>query len=123
MAETRRRGGRAARKALHEAPTPEDERAVRPGHAGGRYQPLTEADVAQIHEAVLDVLETIGLVNALPTCIDLVTNAGGTLTDEGRLLFPRALVEDTIANAARDITLYGQDPKHDMLRPGRGLGR
>jgi len=122
MAETRRRGarrgGRAARKLLHEAPTPDEERAVQPGMSGGRYQPLTEADVQQIHSAVLDVLEKIGLANAIPTCIDLVKNAGGSYTDEGRLLFPRALVEDTIASAARDITLFGQDPKHDMLLSG-----
>ncbi len=40
--------------------------------------------------------------------------AGGSLTPDGRLLFPRSLVEDTIAGAARDIVLCGQDPRHDM---------
>jgi len=115
---SRRRGGRAARKALHEAPTPEEERAVHPGMSGGRFKPLTNADIQLIHNAVLDVLERIGLANAIPTCVELVTNAGGSYSDDGRLLFPRALIEDTIANAARDITLFGQDPKHDMLLSG-----
>jgi trimethylamine--corrinoid protein Co-methyltransferase len=101
MADTRRRGGRAARKILHEAPTPVEERAVQPGMSGGRYKPLTQADVQKIHNAVLDVLEKIGLANAIPSCIELVKNAGGKYSDEGRLIFPRALVEDTIANAAR----------------------
>ncbi|NCF72170.1 MAG: methyltransferase [Gammaproteobacteria bacterium] len=118
MADTRRRGGRAARKALHAAPTPDEERAVRPGMSSGRYQPLSETDVELIHSAVLDVLEKIGLANAIPSSIELVTAAGGSYSDEGRLLFPRALVEDTIANAARNITLFGQDPKYDMLLSG-----
>ena len=59
--------------------------------------------------------------NAIPGCIDLVENAGGTYTDKGRLLFPRSLVEDTIANAARNITLHGQDPRHDMHLSGNNL--
>ncbi len=83
-----------------------------------RFKALTDTEVEKIHLAALDVLETIGMADALPSCIDLVVNAGGTLTDEGRLLFPRALVEDTIANANRDFTLYGQDPKHDIHPKG-----
>jgi len=121
MTDARRRGGRAARKAIHEAPTPDEEKAVRPGMSGGCYKPLTDSDIDLIHNAVLDVLEMIGLANAIPGCIDLVKNAGGSLTDEGRLLFPRSLVEDTIASAARDITLHGQDARHDMQLSGSNL--
>jgi len=118
MTDARRRRGRAARKATREAPTPDEEKAVRPGMSGGRFKPLSDADIELIHGAVLDVLEQIGLVDALPSCIELVTDAGGSCTDEGRVLFPRSLVEDTIANAARNITLHGQDPKHDMQLSG-----
>ena len=39
-----------------------------------------------------------------------VTAAGGRLTDQGRLLFPRALVEDVIAGARRDVTIHGRRP-------------
>ncbi len=118
MTDTRRRGGRAARKAIHDAPTPQEERAVLPGMSGGRYKPLSDADVELIHNAVLDVLENIGLANAIPSCVELIESAGGRCADDGRLRFPRALIEDTIANAARDITLHGQDPKHDMHLTG-----
>ena len=114
----RRMGGRAARKALRAAPTPAEEKPVQPGMIGGCYKPLTDADVQRIHEATLHVLETIGLQDAIPSCIDLVTSAGGKLTDEGRLLFPRGLVEDTIASAARDIVLYGQVPGREMELSG-----
>jgi len=114
MTDTRRRGGRAARKAIHEAPTPDEEKAVRPGMAGGRYKPLTDADIELIHAAVLNVLDQIGLANAIPNCVELIRDAGGTYTEEGRLLIPRSLVEDTISRAARNITLHGQDARHDM---------
>ena len=112
--QTGRRGGRAARTAIRQAPIPEDKRVIRPGMEGGRFKALTDAEVERIHRAALDVLENIGLADAIPSCIDLVVNAGGTLTDEGRLLFPRALIEDTVANAARNFPLYAQDTKYDL---------
>ncbi|MEM7172054.1 MAG: trimethylamine methyltransferase family protein [Pseudomonadota bacterium] len=110
----RRRGGRDARRELRAMPIPEEKRAVQPGLEGGRYHVLSEAEVVKVHRAALDVLEQIGLSEAIPSCIDMVTAAGGSLTDEGRLLFPRALVEDTLAKAARQFVLHGQKPKHDM---------
>jgi len=117
---SRRMGGREARKAMRAAPTPVDERAVRPGQSGGRFQPLTEADVQRIGEAVFEVLAEIGLSQAIPSCVEAVTAVGGIYRD-GRLLFPRRLVEDTLAMAARDITLHGQDPRHDMQLSGSRL--
>ncbi|HCV21286.1 MAG TPA: methyltransferase, partial [Gammaproteobacteria bacterium] len=75
---------------------------------------LAAVDVEHIHQATLETLATIGLADAPPSCSQLVTGAGGTVTGDGRLLFPRALVEDTVALAARNIVLHGQDPRHDM---------
>jgi len=118
MTDARRRGGRTARKAIHDAPTPDSEKAVRPGMAGECYKPLSTSDIDLIHNAALDVLERIGLANAIPSCVDLIKEAGGSYTDEDRLLFPRSLVEDTISSAARDITLHGQDARHDMHLSG-----
>jgi len=112
-ATNRRRGARAAKRALRAAPLAEEDRAVRPGMTGGGFRPLSDTDVSKINEAVMDTLENIGLSQAIPSCIEDVTQAGGTYKD-GRLFFPRALVEDTIANCARDFVLHGQDPKHDM---------
>jgi trimethylamine--corrinoid protein Co-methyltransferase len=111
-------GGRAARQALRAAPKSEEEKAVLPGMHGGRYKPLSDADVERIHGAALDVLEQVGLSDAIPSCIELVTGAGGRYTDQGRLLFPRSLVEDALAMAARDIVLYGQAPGREMQLQG-----
>lgn len=108
-----RRGARAAKRALRAAPLSDEDRAVRPGMAGGRFNPLTDTDIAKVNEAVMTALSEIGLSQAIPSCIEAVSAAGGNYK-EGRLRFPRSLVEDTIANCARNIILYGQDPKHDM---------
>jgi len=110
----RRGGAREARRAARAAPLPDHLKPVRPGMPGGAYKPLSDAEVLKIHHAALDALEHIGLADAPQSGIDLMTKAGAKLTDSGRLVFPRALIEDTIANAARHFPLYAQDPKYDM---------
>lgn len=120
-AKKRRRGGssRAARRAERMAATPADALAVQPGQESNRYRPLSDSDMQRVHEAVLETLETIGLCQAIPTCVEKVVAAGGTYTDEGRLLFPRELVLDILENvAAKEVTLYAQDPKHDIHLAG-----
>jgi Trimethylamine:corrinoid methyltransferase len=78
-----------------------NQRPVWPGLEGGRFKPLSDEDVLRIHHAALDVLEQIGLADAIPSCIEVCTAAGAIMNDKGRLLFPRAVVEDTLAKAAR----------------------
>ena len=58
------------------------------------------------------------MADAIPSCVELVTRAGGSLTEDGRLLFPRSLVEDMVATGARDITFHGRDPVHDLAIGG-----
>jgi len=50
----RRRGARAAKRALRAAPLAEEDRAVRPGMSGGGFQPLADGDVSKVNEAVMD---------------------------------------------------------------------
>ncbi|MCB4379595.1 trimethylamine methyltransferase family protein [Synechococcus sp. MU1644] len=109
-----RSGGRAARRAARATALPDHLRPVRPGLEGGRYNPLTDAEVQRIHTAALDALETIGLADAPPSGVEYLTNAGAILGEDGRIRFPRALVEDTIARANRSITLCSRDGKHDL---------
>jgi trimethylamine--corrinoid protein Co-methyltransferase len=86
--------------------------------SGGQYKPLTDAAVAQIHESALQALEQIGLSQAPPSGVKLLTEAGAVQGDDGRIRFPRALVEDMLAVAARGITLHARDPKHDLHLSG-----
>lgn len=115
----RRRGGRMARQALRAAPLAEDIRPVRPGMESGRYKVLSDADMQKIHNAALEILETVGLADAIPSCVEAVTARGGYVNEHGRLSIPRALVEDMLAKAGRRFVLHGQDPKHDMEPWGR----
>ena len=114
----RRSGGRAARVAVRSAPLDDNVKPVRAGLSGGQYNPLSEVAVGRIHEAAMQALEVIGLSNAPQSGIDAMTAAGAILGDDGRLRYPRALVEDMLAKAARGITLYGRDPKHHLNLSG-----
>ncbi len=78
------------------------------GIVGGSYEPLSPDDINQIHEAVLDLLETLGLAQAPQCMIDIVPARGGILTDEGRLLFPGHLVTEAIVGIRRDVVLWSR---------------
>ena len=109
-----RSGGRAARRAARATALPDAMRPVRPGLAGGTYRPLSDADVQRIHETALTALEEIGLSGTPASGVAAMTAAGAVLGEDGRLRFPRALVEDSLAKAARNITLHGRDPSRDL---------
>ncbi|MBO9472411.1 trimethylamine methyltransferase family protein [Shimia sp. R10_1] len=115
---TRRSGGRAARRASRAAPLTQDIRPIRPGMEGGQYKPLSDRDMQRIHETALDALEQIGLADAPQSGIDIMTAAGAILGEDGRLRFPRALVEDMLAKACKDIALHGRDPQYDLQLAG-----
>ena len=111
---SRRSGGRAARRAARAAPVAAEARSIKPGMSGGQYRPLSDDQVKQIHEAALEALETIGLCDAPQSGIDYLVSAGCIAGDDGRIRFPRAVVEDALGKACRDITLCGRDPQHDL---------
>jgi len=87
---------------------------VTKGMVGGKYKPLSDHEIEQIHQTTLDVLENIGMSNPLPQLKEVALEQGCNFTDQGRLCFPRSLVEDVIARAGRDFMMYGRDPKHDI---------
>ncbi len=117
----KRTGSRAAKRISRSKPLPKEDRPVQAGHSGGRFKPLGGEDVLQIHQSVLEVLSTIGMSQATPSCIELVCAAGGTLTEQGRLLFPPELIETTLSTCAQDVTLYGQNPEYDVHLSGSKL--
>ncbi len=115
---SRRRGGREARRALRSRPIPMADAAVRPGMVGGQYKPLTDNDMQRIHQTALKLLETVGLAQAIPSCVEAMTARGCWLNAQGRLCIPASLVEDTLASCARNFVLHARDPKHDMEPSG-----
>jgi len=112
-----RRGGRnrASAETAPDAGSP-----VWPGVVGGRFKPLDPDEVALVEETALSLLENPGLGQATPSMIARVTAAGGAMTGDGRLSFPRALVRESVAGARRGFTLCGQAPEHDLkIEDGR----
>ena len=111
---SRRTGGRSARRNARTAPLAEHLRPVRGGMKSGTYQPLNIEGVHRIHQAVLDVLENVGLADAPNSGIKYMTGAGAVLGTDGRLRFPRSFIGDTIASANRSMTLFSRNGKNDL---------
>ena len=107
-----RRSGRnsriAARKAVRTS------MAVKPGLKGGHYRVLSDRDIVRIHDAVLEVLSTVGVADATDEVRAMALANGCQDDGAGRLLFPRSLVEDTLASAGREFTMYSRDGQHDL---------
>ena len=88
--------------------------AMSAGLVGGCLTPLTSPEVAQIVSAALDILEQIGIADAPEGLAQALVAEGARLSPEGRLCFPRAMVEDAIDRAPRRVDLPG-------FRDGSGL--
>lgn len=121
LKQRRRAGGRSARTAARARPLDEAIRPVRPGMPGGQFRPLKEADVSRIHEAAITALEKIGMGSAPASGRAYLTDAGAIEGDDGRIRFPRALVEDMLAKAAKDFTLCARDPLYDLHLQGTNV--
>jgi trimethylamine--corrinoid protein Co-methyltransferase len=112
-----RRGGSAARRRDQDTHAG-GINAVRPGQAGGQYRPLSDVDIQRIYAAALDVLEDIGIGDPIPEILDYALEKGCFLDDDGRLRFPRTLVEDMIALSPRQYALYAPNPENDLMVQG-----
>ena len=113
-----RSGGRAARRVARASALPEHMRPIRAGLEGGVLKPLSQDGVERIHRAALDALETIGLADAPPSGVEYLTNAGCIQGDDGRIRFPRALVEDMLTKVNRSVTLHSRDGLNDLELSG-----
>lgn len=118
----KRGGGRAARKASRAAATGNE--AVRAGLPGGRYKPLSQHGMEQVHRAALTVLSRTGLTDHTPELLELVLPKGAELNEHGRLCFPVALMEDLLAMAAREFYVWARGEragKDDMHCTGQNV--
>ncbi|MEL7180547.1 MAG: trimethylamine methyltransferase family protein [Pseudomonadota bacterium] len=85
-----------------------------PGQTGGNYKPLREAEVRQIFETACNLLANLGMGDVPARLAADLHKAGAVTDDRGRVLFPRSLVEDAIAGAAKTFTLHGRDPDRSI---------
>ena len=89
------------------------------GSLGGGYKPLSEKDVKKLYNLALDALADIRLGLAPQSGINYMTKAGAQLGDDGRVRFPKSLVEDMIGLSSKDLTLFGREEKFDMHLSGK----
>ena len=105
-----RPGGRRARREKRAA----EPRRIASAAIAARYAPLTDAECGAIHNAALTLLEEVGMADATPEAARRAIGAGASMGEDGRLRFPRRLVEDRLAKAARSFTVHGRDPARDF---------
>ena len=85
---------------------------------GGQFAPLRQEQLKTIHQAALRIMSEIGLSGASEQVLNLILPAGGTLSDEGRVLIPNGLVQNALSALARPVTLCGQVPLYDLQLGG-----
>lgn len=77
-----------------------------------KYEYLSQTDLENIHEATLEILETIGVRSKserfLKTCADLGLNV-----KDQTVYFPRDMVSKALKAVPGQFTLYSRDGKHD----------
>ena len=111
MAERRKTRRRGSRQDTSSKP-------VNKGLSSGSVQLLTDIDKDRIHQAALEVLETVGFAEAPDFTRERLIQAGCVEAPGGRITFPRQVVEDAIARANTSLVLYGQSPEHDVELSG-----
>ncbi len=114
----RRRKGSAREARLRLRKEAANKRPVYAGLIGGAYKPLQQGDLEKIHRTALEVLETIGIGSPTPEVIELATSAGCWVDDNERLCFPKALIEDMLAIAAREYTIYSRSSEYADVQVG-----
>jgi trimethylamine--corrinoid protein Co-methyltransferase len=81
---------------------------------GGQYKPLSDNDIQAIYHSALRILEELGMGQAPQILIDQAVSKGAHLNKDGRLCFPKAMVEDTIDGACKSFVFHGRDARHDF---------
>ena len=85
-----------------------------PGQIGGAFQPLTKENIIDITDAAFRLLEELGMGEVPDYLEEAALELGAHLNADGRLCYKRELVEEIIAEAPKDMTLYARDPKHNL---------
>lgn len=78
-----------------------------PPPQGGHLKPLDAADMVSILDNAFAILARIGMADAPPWLQTLLIEKGASRRDDGRIVFSRAQVEDTISRSPSRVALPG----------------
>ncbi|HEY48641.1 MAG TPA: trimethylamine methyltransferase [Dehalococcoidia bacterium] len=88
---------------------------IRRGLPGGSFKPITEEGIQMMHLNVMRVIEEVGFQVHSDNGLDLFRRAGALVDDEKRLVrLPTEKAMELIEMAPSEITLCGQEEKHDL---------
>ena len=85
-----------------------------PGPQGGQYRPLTTNDIEQIYSTALNILAELGMGESPQPLVEQALSKGASQNEQGRLCFPKPMVEDIISGACKSFVFPGRDSKHDI---------
>jgi trimethylamine--corrinoid protein Co-methyltransferase len=92
---------------------------IRRGLSGGSYKPLTEDDIAQIHDTAMRVFEEVGVQVNSEKALKFFQGAGAKV-DDHIVRMPRDTVMGLVNQAPSEIVLYGRKPERNLnLRDAR----
>ncbi len=81
-----------------------------------RLDILAEDELEDIHLATLELLHKTGVFVEKGEALDLFANAGAQVNRQTKMVkIPPHLVEECIRSAPSRVTLYGRNPKHDLV--------
>jgi trimethylamine---corrinoid protein Co-methyltransferase len=86
-----------------------------------RAELLTQEQVQQVHEASLEILESVGVLVRNREGRDLFARHGCHVDGETQIVrFPRAIVRQYLAACPPTFTYHGRDPRYDRTLPDDG---
>jgi len=91
-----------------------------------RYRLLTQPQIRTLHQATLELLDTVGVRVLHDEARGMLADAGCRLDSDQRVRIPAALVETAIRSAPSSVTIYDREGREAMRLEGRrvhyGLG-
>lgn len=90
-----------------------------PPPQGGRFKPLDDGQCADIIDAAFTILATIGMAGCPDHLRDHAVAAGAVVRSDGRLTFPRTMVEEAVKRGPSVVDVPGFTEPHN-LRIGGG---
>ena len=77
---------------------------------------LTQNELYQIHSTTIEILEKTGVKVFSEDALKLLSDAGATVDSKSKLVkIPENLINEVVKKSPKCTTLYGRDPKHDVV--------
>lgn len=83
------------------------------------FRILSDSQIAEIHDATLQLLERGGAAFEAKEALDILADAGLDVSNPDRVKIPAHMVEDAIRKAPKMVTMYSRDGEPSIVLNGR----